>query len=235
MSDTVNSPMKQLGTCCAIVFLFSLSGCDNVPTTKETSPESETPEVVEQQQAAVTENLKEQKPFQPFYVYSNKGARDNHYIPSGFMPNGNCLTFNDRWQEGCRSGKTCIKIEYDIECSRKDQKWAGIYWLNPANNWGRKKGGYNLEGASKLTFWAKGDEGGEQVEEFIVGGVDGGDYPDSDTAVLGPVILTQKWRQYTVDLRGKDLSYISGGFAWATNEEVNPESCTFYLDDIRYE
>ena len=150
------------------------------------------------------------------------------------MPNGKCLNFNDRWQEACQSGRTCIRVEYDLECSRADQRWAGIYWLNPPNNWGNRKGGFDLKGATKLTFWARGEEGGEQIEEFTVGGITG-DYPDSDKALLGPVILSSDWKKYSIDLRGKDLSYISGGFAWSTNEEVNGETCIFYLDDIRYE
>ncbi|MCA9400412.1 MAG: hypothetical protein KC713_02205 [Candidatus Omnitrophica bacterium] len=172
--------------------------------------------------------------FQPFYVYSNKGARTNHFIPSGFMPDGKCVTFNDAWQDDCQNGHTCIKVEYDVECSRNGEKWAGIYWLNPANNWGQRKGGYNLSGASKLTFWAKGQLGGEQIQEITVGGITG-NYPDSDIVVIGPIILTNKWKEYTVDLRGKDLSYISGGFSWTTSEEVNLEDCVFYLDEIRYE
>jgi hypothetical protein len=141
----------------------------------------------------------------------------------------------DGWTQDCQSGKTCIKIVYDLECSQQDQKWAGIYWLNPANNWGKRKGGFDLSGAEKLTFWAKGEKGGERIEEFTVGGITG-DFPDSDVAIIGPVILTNEWTEYSMDLRGKDLSYISGGFAWATNVEANPEkSCTFYLDHIRYE
>jgi len=172
--------------------------------------------------------------FEPFTVYKDKGTRNNHFVPSGFMPNGNCLKLMDTWQENCHEGKTCIRIEYDVECSQNDQKWAGIYWLNPANNWGTRKGGFNLEGAQKLTFWAKGEKGGERIEEFTMGGISG-DYPDSDAAVIGPVILTGEWREYSIDLRGKDLSSVSGGFAWTTNVEVNPQSCVFYLDDIRYE
>ena len=171
--------------------------------------------------------------FQPFIVYQDIGTRENHYVPSGFMPNGNCLSMNTRWQENCHSGKTCIKIVYDTECSEKDQKWAGVYWLNPANNWGSRKGGFDLTGASRLTFWARGENGGERIEEFKIGGI-GGDFPDSDMAIIGPVILSKEWREYSIDLRGKDLSYISGGFSWATNVEVNPNGCTFYLDDIVY-
>jgi len=172
--------------------------------------------------------------FNPLIVYDNKGTRDNHFVPSGFMPNGNCIVFNDRWTVDCQSGSSCMKIEYDIQCSKNDQKWAGIYWLNPANNWGQRKGGFNLTGAQKLTFWAKGEIGGEQIQEFTIGGITG-NYPDTDIAVLGPVILTPEWKKYTVDLRGKDLTYISGGFSWTSSVEVNPDSCTFFLDNIRFE
>lgn len=173
-------------------------------------------------------------PFQPFLIYADKGTRNNHYVPSGFMPDGKCILFDDTWKENCHSGSSCIKIEYDVACSKQGQKWAGIYWLNPPNNWGTQKGGFNLTGAQKLTFWAKGEKGSERIEEFKIGGITG-QYPDSDTAVIGPVILSPEWKEYTIDLRGKDLTYISGGFTWATNVDVNPVNCVFYLDDIKYE
>ena len=209
-----------------VMFLCGLlTGCRN-PAAQSSQPAS--------QEVQPTAAKAEAEEFQPFYVYINKGSRENHYVPSGFMPDGDCVTFIDTWQEGCHSEKTCIKIVYDIACSRAGQKWAGVYWLNPANNWGKRKGGYNLTGATKLTFWAKGEKGGEQIEEFTIGGI-ADDYPDSDKAMIGPVILGAEWRQYAIDLRGKDLSYISGGFSWSSNEEVNPEDCTFYLDDIRFE
>jgi hypothetical protein len=85
-----------------------------------------------------------------------------------------------------------------------------------------------------MTFWARGERGGEQIQEFTIGGITG-DYPDTDTGVIGPVILGTQWKEHTIDLRGKDLSHISEGFAWTTREDVNPEDCTFYLDDIKYE
>jgi len=49
------------------------------------------------------------------------------------------------------------------------------------------------------------------------------------------VVLADYWQQFTIDLRGKNLSSIIGGFAWATNLDVNPNGVVFYLDDIRYE
>lgn len=226
-----------------VLFLVAcLAGCDSaqspkVPTVVSNQAEAETAaEAAKQIQPAkpVPKQAKAQSAFKDFYVYSDKGSRDNHFVPSGFMPDGKCISFNDRWQEDCQQGKTCIKIVFDIECAKENQEWAGIYWLNPANNWGRRKGGFNLTGATKLTFWAKGAVGGEQIQEFTIGGVEG-DYPDSDKIVIGPVILSDQWKQYSIDLQGKDLSYISGGFAWSTEVAVNPESCVFYLDQIKFQ
>ncbi|MCB9719875.1 MAG: hypothetical protein H6756_03285 [Candidatus Omnitrophica bacterium] len=222
-----------------LLLAVSLAACDSaqspkMPTVVSNKAQAETPPQPVQPAKPVVEEESQESDFRRFYVYSDKGARDNHYVPSGFMPDGKCISFNDRWQEECQNGKTCIKIVYDIECSKEHQEWAGIYWLNPANNWGRRKGGYNLTGATKLTFWAKGEIGGEQIQEFTIGGVEG-DYPDSDKIVIGPVILSDEWKQYSVDLQGKDLSYISGGFAWSTEVAVNPESCVFYLDEIKFQ
>ena len=47
--------------------------------------------------------------------------------------------------------------------------------------------------------------------------------------------LTNQWKQYTIDLKGKDLSNIIGGFAWAGSKDDNPDGFTIYLDDIRFE
>ncbi len=173
--------------------------------------------------------------FPPFHVYKDKSTK-NRFTPSGYMPDGQCLTVDDSWQYDVKEGKTCLRIVYDVVCSAEGRKWVGVYWQNPADNWGARKGGYNLAGASRLVFWAKGEMGGERLEEFRVGGLGANqNYPDSDTASIGPVILTKQWKEYSIDLRGKDLSYISGGFEWVDNVDANPHHCTFYLDDIRFE
>lgn len=223
--------------CILLSCVCFLSACGEPPVKTQISIATENQaESAEQVQPAqpVQAAPPPESSFGPFYVYSDKGARNNHFIPSGFMPDGKCVSFNDRWQEKCQNGKTCIKVVYDIECSKENQEWAGVYWLNPANNWGRRKGGYNLTGAKRLTFWAKGEIGGEQIQEFTIGGVEG-DYPDSDKIVIGPVILSDQWKEYSIDLQGKDLSYISGGFAWTTEVAVNPEDCVFFLDEIKFE
>ncbi len=170
----------------------------------------------------------------PFYVYADKTSIKNHFIPSGWMGDYGDIKIDTATTSDPYLGDTCIKVIYSGKATQ-GARWAGIYWQHPPNNWGgTADAGFDLSKATKLTFWARGDKGGERIEEFKIGGIMG-EYPDSDGAGIGPVVLNKEWTQYTVDLRGKDLSSIIGGFCWATNIDVNPEGCTFYLDEIKYE
>ncbi len=213
------------------LFLIGAVGCNKasaVPKAAEETAKSAASAVA----PAVSTEAK-QASFKPFYVYKDKGSSENHYILSGWMGDFADVVLSDSSVENPHTGSSGIKITYSPRASG-GVRWAGVYWQNPANNWGSKKGGFDLTGATTLKFWARGEKGGERIEEFKIGGLTG-EYPDSDTAAIGPVILTTEWKEYTIDLRGKDLSYISGGFCWATNADVNPDGATFYLDDIVYE
>jgi len=189
-----------------------------------------TPYVFAQEQATKAAEKPQPK---EFGIYKDKNARENHYIPSGWMGDYGDIKLNDQSADNPHSGTTCMQFVYSGKKSQ-GQGWAGVYWQNPANNWGSKKGGFDLTGMTKLTFWARGAKGGERIEEFKVGGIMG-EYSDSDSASIGPVILNKEWTQYSIDLKGKDMSYVIGGFCWATNVDVNPEGATFYLDEIKYE
>ena len=169
----------------------------------------------------------------PFYIFEDRGSKANHYVASGWMGDYGDIKFSEAWKENPFSGKSCIKITYSAE-GKQGANWAGIYWQWPPNNWGEKKGGYDLTGATRVTFWARGEKGGEQILEFKVGGLTG-TFSDSDSASIGPVELTTEWQQFEIDLADLDLSYISGGFCWVTNSMANPDGCIFYLDEIRYE
>jgi hypothetical protein len=169
----------------------------------------------------------------PFYVFADRSSINNHFIPSGWMGDYGDIKYDGASTEDPYLGDSCIKIIYTGKASQ-GARWAGIYWQNPANNWGTVDAGFDLSRASKFTFWARGAKGGERIEEFKVGGIMG-EYSDSDSSGIGPVILNKEWTQYTIDLKGKDMSYIIGGFCWTTNVDVNPEGVIFYLDEIKYE
>jgi hypothetical protein len=169
----------------------------------------------------------------PFCVYEDASSIKNHYIPSGWMGDYGDIGLDKAYKQNPHAGDTCLRIAYNAKAAQ-GARWAGIYWQNPANNWGDVDGGFDLSRATKLTFWARGEKGGERIEEFKAGGITG-KFSDSDSASIGPIVLNKDWTEYAIDLKGKDMSYVIGGFCWATNADVNPEGATFYLDDIKYE
>jgi len=174
-----------------------------------------------------------------FYIYQDKGARVNHFAPSGWMGDYGDIKLNDGSTENCADGRTCIKVGYTAK-GTQGANWAGIFWQQPPNNWGDKPGGYDLAKFKKLTFWARGEKGGETVNEFKVGGITG-EHGDSDAQSIGPVVLTKEWKKYTIDLADKNLSKIVGGFCWSTSADANRSdtnpSGEFYmfLDEVRFE
>ena len=221
-------------------FVFLVSGCarssdqsaDNAAPESSLTQESGTsPEIKPTESAQVLKNA--DGSFRTFVVYADANSPDNHFDPSGWMGDYNDLKMSSDSLASPHGGTTAIRIEYSAK-KAQGAGWAGIYWQNPANNWGSKAGGYDLTGAKKLSFWAHGEKGGERIEEFKMGGITG-EYPDSDQAGIGPVLLTPEWKQYSIDLSSKDLSSISGGFCWVTGADANPEGAVFYLDDIVYE
>jgi hypothetical protein len=171
-----------------------------------------------------------------FYVYSDKGAITNHYIPSGWMGDYGDMKIYDGDRTNPKTGSTDIKIVYTAQGSQ-GANWAGIYWQHPSNNWGAVEGGYNLSKYTKMKFFARAESHGKvpvRISEFKVGGITG-EYSDSDAMSIGPVDLTKDWKEYTIDLAGKDLHHIIGAFCWSASKDDNPDGFDLYLDEIRFE
>lgn len=167
----------------------------------------------------------------PFYVFADKGDKRNHFFPSGWMGDVGDIKYNDQWKENPQSGTSCIQIKYTAE-KKQGSGWAGIYWQNPANNWGAKNGAFNFTGAKMVYFYARGEKGGETVE-FKMGGLTG-DFPDSGSATASQVTLTKNWELYKIDLSDVDVSFISGGFVVVFSADNNPDGITIYIDNIYY-
>ncbi len=164
----------------------------------------------------------------PFMVYDERGSANNHYIPSGWMGNAKATKMDDGCSTNPHGGKTCLKLEYTAT-----DNWSGIVWQDPANDWGDQTGGWNLTGAQKLKFWARGEKGDEVVSFKF--GILGSDKKFSDSAKgeIADVKLTKDWTEYSIDLAGKDLTRIKTGFCWSVAGQSAP--VVFYLDDIRFE
>jgi len=160
----------------------------------------------------------------PCVVYDNAGRTGAPYIASGYMGNTAALHLNDACRTSPHSGPTCLQVSF----TAKD--WGGVVWQSPANDWGDKPGGLNLTGAHKLTFWARGAKGGEKVDfKFGLLGANK-KFHDSGSGEA-KTTLTPGWKQYTINLAGKDLSQIKTGFVFV----VAGAPAMFFLDDIKYQ
>lgn len=139
-------------------------------------------------------------------------------------------SFTGKPRPGDDDGK-CTRISWEP----RSASWAGLYWQSPGGNWGSKPG-RSVVGATKVVFWAAGQNGSEVVE-FKAGGLRtmSAPYKDSFAATLGSVRLAIGWRRYEMNLRGQNLTSVIGAFAWTVHKAGNIGTVTFYLDGIRYE
>lgn len=164
----------------------------------------------------------------PFVVYRDADQEKPPYVPTGWMGNAKAMKLDEAWKTNPHSGKTCLKFDFTV-----NDGWGGIVWQSPPNDWGDKAGGWDLTGAKALTFWARGERGGE-VASFQLG-ILGADkkFADSSNAKLENVQLTHEWEEYRIDLSGKKLARIKTGFV--INVAGSGKPMTIYLDDISYD
>lgn len=164
----------------------------------------------------------------PLVVYAENEQTGRPYVPSGWMGKITAMKLDPASTAQPYAGKVCMRVEYSAP-----NEWAGVVWQHPENDWGDRPGGWNLTGASRLTFRARGERGGETVTFHV--GIIGPDKPFADSSVtkLEGVRLTPEWREYVISLDGKDLSRIKTGFGWTVSGQGRP--VVFYLDDVRFE
>lgn len=159
-------------------------------------------------------------------------AATEFYVPSGWMGDirdiaateGGCP---DRPLESSRFSHPvgdCSAFTYTP--SGTGSGWAGVNYLYPSNNWGAAPGLCIAEGATTVTFWAKGAAGGEVVG-FEAAGVK-----------LEGVTLTDVWAEYSIVLGSTDYrAQAAGGGVWAGfgwNMAADAGSSTIYLDNIEW-
>ncbi len=174
----------------------------------------------------------------PFFV-------SDQFIPSGFMndPTGIMVS------SGANGGATCPTRAptaggdcYVISWASTGAAWAGVYWQYPSNNWGTEPGLTIATGATQVTFYARGDVGGEVVT-FKAGGINDplnsmtGTYGDSFTISSPAETLTTDWQQYTLSLQGTAYSGgVLGGFCWVANAtDAGNSDIKFYVDDLQWQ
>lgn len=195
-----------------------------------------------------------------FPVYDDISSGGNHFHARGQLPDQfSAVSINGSWTNNPHSGATCIRCVFN----RMDDNYGGFYFMNgilvgpaPLPYFGgttvpgtnitvTHSTGLDLSGATSLTFWARGEIGGERVE-FFLGGVGWEPetelpiepYPDS-TARYPPLwttfLLSNQWQRFSINLNGLNLTNIMGGFGWVASASDNPNGAIFYVDDINYE
>ncbi len=193
-----------------------------------------------------------------FAVYKDISSAGNHFHAFAKIPdslanvdiNGSFISIPTKEHY---TGATVIRCTF---MESPNSTYGGYYFLNgimpqgnniPIPNFGHEaEAGIDLSGALKLTFWAKGELGGEKIDFFMGGigrdpasGIPTSPFPDSSPRIptFGTTykVLDTIWRMYSIDLTNADLSYVLGGFGWVANSFENPNGVTFYLDDIEYQ
>ena len=150
------------------------------------------------------------------------------YAPTGWMGNTKAIRLDPKWPTNPHEGTVCLRSEFAAT-----EGWGGVIWQSPANDWGDLPGGFDLTGASKLTFWARGEKGGETVSFSFGALADPKPFPDTAKAALEGITLNPAWQRFEIPVSGKDLSRIKTGFIWTIVGSGRPT--IFYLDSIRWE
>ncbi len=174
----------------------------------------------------------------PFYVYRDNNACDNHFAPSVHVGAPGAIRLDPAWRADANRADTAVQVTFTPP-SGGIVTWAGVHWTEPDKNLGRVDGaGFDLSEATQLTFRARGALGGERFK-FVVGGIGSGAdrFPDSLRPPAGGdwTVLEREWRTYTINLAGRDLTRVIGGFGLSTDRCASPGGATIYLDDIRFE
>lgn len=163
----------------------------------------------------------------PAAVY-REGDENDLWAAAGVMPEMNFLALNLNCKIQPKAGENCFELRYE-----SGGDWSGLQFQSPANDWeNNSPGGYDLTGATKLTFWARGSKGGESVT-LSMGGDLTGKYPNTSKVELGEISLTPEWQGFTFDLTGKDLRRIKNPLTLVFNGNGFPY--TIYLDEILFE
>jgi exo-beta-1,3-glucanase (GH17 family) len=168
-------------------------------------------------------------------IYTEWLAEPDRFVPSGRMGDVDDISLFQCDRTDPHAGEMAIRVSFSPTGTLG---WGGVYWQHPQDNWGDLPGGHDLTAASRLTFWVRGERGGEVVE-FLVGGIGDRDDPYRDTIQparsTGAIVLADTWQQVEINLAAEDLDRVIGGFAWIASRCHNSEPMTFYLDDVVFD
>ena len=159
-----------------------------------------------------------------FYVYKDYQSGINHFLSVKKNGDFKNIILEPDCDASLKRHGSCIEINYSPK-NYDEHSWASISWV-------ASREPYNLSGAQRLSFLAKGHKGGEIVQ-FDLGSMSSEDNLSSGST--GAIILGKEWQEYNIHLEGLDLSSMIVGFSCTINRFDNLKGAVFYLDEIKYE
>lgn len=168
-----------------------------------------------------------------------------HYYFPRYMGDINEIEMYDCDRCKPKDGELSTSVSFSFNGKKR---WCGIYWLpmyDFENDEKKEVVWKNLPGVNiyknlqlnskesiALTFFARGENGGEKVQ-FKFEGVRKRINPIESKWLT----LDKEWKQYSIDLSKADLSNVIGGFCCISSEDKNPKrkEIHFFLDNIQYE
>ena len=171
-----------------------------------------------------------------WYVYADAASKQNHGNWTNVMPAEGAKMLNVTLVDKTdpRVGKTCVRATVKF----LPPNWTGIAVSCTPDYWGEKpsNSAYDLRGAVKLVFYARGDKGGEtiQVKACITG-----DKPFGDAAAIPAatpwITLKKGWNRYELSVAKLDLSRVVTPFCFVTSRSHNDDAeITVFFDHIYY-
>jgi hypothetical protein len=259
----IESVRKSLATfivIISVILILTVCGCMSSGSTEKHAftvlQETSTPQQSKEASLEYLRKVMDQYHYR-FPVYDDVSSPGNHFFAFAKIPfDISALHVNGSFTTNRHSGATSIRFELG---NTTEANFGGFYLLNgvlpdgvraPQLNFGTiPNAGVDLTGATALTFWARGERGNEKIDFFMGGvgynpstGIPDQPFPDSTPVVKISVTLGTQWQQYRIDLIGKKLDYILGGFGWVASlrgdpniGRNNPEGVVFYVDEIQYE
>lgn len=192
-------------------------------------PENAIPAVLSQKDFAYWTWDPDIKPDSPIWrqVIPPKDLTE-HFTLAGYAGDKETVAPNEEWAADCHSAPSCTKIVYSPDSGGLG--WAGNLWVDVL--YPQYSQGIYLGYVKQLTFWVKGENGGEKVE-FRIGGTEG--ITPQPAFSTGVITLQKSWQPYTIELTDKAyLDRVFSGFSWLSSIQQNPDGCTFYLDDMQF-
>jgi len=161
----------------------------------------------------------------------------DYYSPDGFFGDGE-TRHSLELERSCPArppgaAGDCYTLTYRPGARR----FAGIFWQYPHNNWGFWPGHSIQPGASRITFQARGQRGGEPLKVNAGQKDSANQHKDSFQLEELSVPLATEWRGYELPLQDADYrgpSGVIGAFMIALAATDDDAPVVVYLDDIRW-